>query len=248
MKKASISLLAALALLAAGAAQAQDKPVLNTAPPGTTVPTAPVPAPTPAPAQPVPQTTPDRPSGMDLPSRRDVREAGGGRNGALAQKLFIYSNFGLGYYSNSYIGQFNFSLAPALGYRITEKFAAGPGISYAYKNYSAGKGYVFANGQTSIASSNIGVKVFAQYIVYNEFFIHGEYEVTRAEILDLDVNNQLVRLTKTVSTPLLGLGYRNQFSDRVAGDILLLYNFDNNIFSIYPNPVYRFSLLFNLGR
>jgi hypothetical protein len=56
------------------------------------------------------------------------------------------------------------------------------------------------------------------------------------------------KVTRSVQTPLLGAGYRSQISNRAAADIVLLYNFQDDYNSIYPNPVIRFNFLFNIGR
>jgi hypothetical protein len=250
MKTQLFALLATAALLTAGTALAQDKPTLNTAPPGSPPPSQPAPV-TPAPAVPAPvqpapaaSPTPSSPSGLELPSDRDVKQAGGGgSNQEMMRKLFIYSGFGLGYSSYAGFSQFNASISPALGYRVTDKFAVGPGISYTYNNY----GFDGA-GVPSIATNSVGVKAFAQYIIYQEFLAHAEYEVTRAELLDYDQGNNLVKTRFTASTPLLGVGYRSQLGERAAADILLLYNFNSGYNSLYSNPVVRFNFLFNLGR
>lgn len=242
MKKALFSLVVGAAVLAASHIQAQDKPVLNTAPPGTP-PAAPAPAAPTAPTAPAPTVTPNKPSGLDLPSSRDARVAGGGSSG-ISQKLFLYSGFGLGFSSSGSVSQFSFSISPSLGYRLTDRLAVGPGISYSYNHYGLPAG--FPGGD--ISTSSVGVKAFAQLVVYQEFFVHTEYEVTRAQQLAQDQYGILTTFTNTVSTPLAGIGYRNQFSDRAAGDILVLYNFNETVFSIYPNPVIRFTFMYNLGR
>lgn len=260
--------------LSALGARAQDKPVLNTAPPGPPVvtprPTAPVPTPvTPEPSPmpepvnnaPAPQPSPDAPSGLDFPNRKTTK-AGGAEDKPLTRK-FLYTNLGLGFTSVSGISNFNVSLAPALGFRLTDKLAVGPGISYSYNNYSLSPegfyntyGYLYptptgnltANGSNSLSSSSLGFKAFAQYIVYKEFFIHAEYEVTNAQLAGYDQNNYLVKLNKTVTSPLAGIGYRSYLGDRAAVDIVGLYNFGNSVFSLYPGLNLRFSLLFNIGQ
>jgi len=254
MKNQLFALLTTAALLTAGTALAQDKPTLNTAPPGTPppqpvrpTPVEPTPA-VPAPVEPAPtaQPTPGSPSGLELPSDRDVRQAGGsGAHQETMKRLFLYSGFGLGYASNQFYSQFNIGVSPALGYRVTDKFAIGPGISYTYNNY----GFDGA-GVPSISTSSFGVKAFAQYIVYQEFLAHAEYEVTRAELLGVDSNGYLTggKVSRTATSPLLGIGYRSQLGERAAADILLLYNFDSSYNSLYSNPVIRFNFLFNLGR
>ncbi|WP_280638185.1 hypothetical protein [Hymenobacter sp. 5317J-9] len=248
-------------LLPAHRAQAQEKPVLNSAPPGPPAtqprPVEPVPAPTtepaPAPVQepagtyPAPQPSPDAPSGLDFPNRKATK-AGGAEDEPPTRK-FIYTNFGLGFSSYNQLSQFNISAAPALGFRLTNRLAVGPGISYAYSSYSVPDGYaITAAGASSISTSSLGVKAFAQFIVYREFFLHAEYEVTNAQLLGEDGFGYLSKINKTVSTPLAGVGYRTQFSDKAAFDIVGLYNFDSSIYSLYPGLVVRFSLLFNIGK
>jgi len=263
--------LGALALLVPGRSFAQQKPVLNTAPPGTAparpaptrpaidttnvAPTIPVYTPgqaapvAPAPAAPTPAALPapsqDSPSGLELPGREQERKAAQ-LHAEQYTKLFVYSGIGLGYSSLYGYSNFNFSISPALGYRVSDRFAIGPGISYAYNYYGQSSG---GNGpSTSVSTSSFGAKVFAQFIVFDQFFIHAEYESTRAQFLAVDqFNNYVGTVTRTVQTPLAGVGYRSQISNRAAADIVLLYNFQDNYNSIYPNPVIRFNFLFNIG-
>jgi len=259
--------LAGAGLLAAPTAFAQRtdsttvKPQLNTTPPGTTprptpAPTAPtprqqVPVPTPPPVdEPVPaRPSTTSPSGLELPQRPGVAAPP-----PPLRKYFLYTNFGLGYTSFYGDGQFNASIAPALGIRLTEKLAVGPGISYSYTNIS----YSDYNQQVygyppSIVANNLGLKFFAQYIVYKQFFVHTEYEVTRTNIR-YTYQGQPYEFNRTLKTPLAGVGYRNSFSDRVAADIVVLYNFndglnsDGSSTSPYGQPEIRLNLLINLGK
>lgn len=259
-------LLGAVALLAPGRSWAQDKPVLNTAPPGTT-PTPPVqpnpapvytqpaaqpqPAPTtdpaPTPAA-LPQPSPYSPSGLELPGREQARKAAQ-QHADMYTKFFIYSGFGFNYGSNYYSdgGALNLSASPAIGYRINDRIAVGPGISYTYTNQTFGK------GNPTLNLNSLGFKVFAQVRVIDQFFIHGEYETTNVEtpaVVNnsyLVVNNRIETEKTRVESPLLGVGYRSQFSNRAAADIVLLYNFKDSYNSIYANPVIRFNFLFNIG-
>ncbi|WP_157886892.1 hypothetical protein [Hymenobacter sp. PAMC 26628] len=270
------SLLALLALgLTIGRAHAQERPVLGAPPVVLPAPTAPAPArpvePSPtAPEIPIytapgtqpavqPQTQPPvtiepsntSPSGLELPGREQARKAAQA-HAEQYTKFFIYSGFGLSYGSNYYTpgGVFSISASPALGYRINDRVSVGPGISYSYTNQT------FGGGNPSLSLNNIGVKVFAQIRVINQFFIHGEYEVTKAQLPLVDANNnyiisnnQFVTGSRTVESPLAGVGYRSQISNRAAADLVVLYNFNdtfNN--SIYSNPVIRFNFLFNIGK
>lgn len=198
-------LLCAVALLAPGRSWAQDKPVLNTAPPGTrpapvqpapvrtpvdtanVAPTIPVytpgtaaPATQPTPAA-LPAPTSGSPSGLELPGREQERKAAQ-QHAEQYTKLFVYSGLGLGYSSYYGFSNFNFSISPALGYRVSDRFSIGPGISYAYNYYGQD---VQNGGSTSVSTSSVGAKVFAQFMVIDNFFVHAEYESTRAQLLVL---------------------------------------------------------------
>lgn len=261
-------LVAAAAGLPALRAQAQDnKPVLNSAPPGPPPapprPAAPVPAPTPAPTTaPAPTTTPaptslpepteapspNAPSGLELPGREQERKAAQ-QKAETNTRLFIYSGFGLGYSSLYGTSQFDVSASPALGIRINDRLAVGPGLSYAYSSF----GFSNSAGQSvgSLSTKSIGVKVFGQFRVIDQFLVHAEFENTRAQFLEVDPSGSFYTgrvVTRTVQTPLAGLGYRQQFSNRAAADILVLYNFQDDYNRIYSNPVIRFNFLFNIGK
>jgi hypothetical protein len=265
-------LLGAVAWLAPGRSFAQDKPVLNTAPPGTRpAPVQPAPAPAPADtsnvaptipvytpgtapaAQPTPAALPapssDSPSGLELPGREQERKAAQ-QHAEQYTKLFVFSVFGFNYGSNYYSdgGALNISVSPAIGYRINDRIAVGPGISYTYTNQTFGK------GNPTLNLNSLGFKVFAQVRIIDQFFIHGEYESTNVEYPTVNnnsyivVNNKIETSKRRIESPLLGAGYRSQISNRVAADIVLLYNFNDNYESIYQNPVIRFNFLFNIGR
>lgn len=214
------------------------KPQLNTGLP--TAPARPQPAPVPAP-QAVPAEAPARAESVPAAQPQEQQAP------ARPRRFFLYSNFGLGFSSVAGLRQFSLSLSPAIGYRVSDRFAIGPGISYAYNSFGLDRGFVQQGYPKNISTNSYGVKVFAQYRVIDQFFAHGEYEVTFAEsIADPLFVGGPYTVKRTVSTPLLGAGYRQQFGDRAAGDILLLYNFNDGIYDIYGQPVIRFCFLFDL--
>ncbi len=250
-------LLLGIAWLPAHHAQAQEKPVLTTTPPGLP-PAQPLPAPAPvlqpaAPAYegiPAAQPTPDSPSGLNFPNRGVPQNQTDAPRPST--KFFLYTNLGAGLNSDGAITQFNASLAPAIGYRVTDKFAIGPGISYAYNSYSLAKNSGYAlnvNGDQSLKSSSLGVKAFAQLIVYKEFFVHAEYEVTNAELIGYDSNKGYYKYKqRATTTPLAGIGYRSYLGERAAIDVVGLYNFGSTYLALYPPIVLRFSILYNFGK
>ncbi|SNC63515.1 hypothetical protein SAMN06265337_0892 [Hymenobacter gelipurpurascens] len=241
------------------------KPQLNTAPPGAVPrpapqqpvnspqPTVPVPQPIEAPLPSGSQYDPNRPSGLDLPNRPGVAAPP-----PPLRKYFLYSNFGLGYSSVNESGLFNASIGPALGYQVNERFAFGPGFSYVFNNYSFPDYFRQAGYPSNLSLHSFGLKAFAQYRVVSQFFVHAEYEVTRAQAYGIrdNINTQQVEIFKvnrTYQTPLAGVGYRQDLGERVAADILVLYNFNDGIdaygnrTSPYSQPVIRFNFLYRLG-
>jgi hypothetical protein len=256
-------------LTPAAQAQVRDstrvKPQLNTAPPGaaprpaqqppatTPAPVVPAPAPVEAPLPSGNQYDPNRPSGLSFPDRPGVAAPP-----PPLRKYLVYSNFGLGYSSVNGAGLFNASIGPALGYQVNDRFAFGPGISYVFNNYSF-PDYARQSGYPkNLSLHSFGVKAFAQYRVISQFFIHAEYEVTRAQAYAIrDINAQqleIFKVNRTYYTPLAGIGYRQDLGERVAADILLLYNFNDgvdaygNATSPYSQPVIRFNFLYRFGR
>ncbi|MCC2544937.1 hypothetical protein LJY25_00650 [Hymenobacter sp. BT175] len=241
MKRTLLALLlggSALALAPAARAQTVPdststvKPQLNTGPPAD----APRRPTTPAPTNP-------SVNGGTLDDGFPTAGRGTGQP-ELLQKLFLYSNFGLGFSGFGNAGsQFSANISPALGYRLTERLAVGPGITYAYNHLS----FPGNNRTESYSTSSYGVKVFSQFVILDELFVHAEYETTYAQVLYQDqITGAITKKTLQVNTPLAGLGYRQQFSQRAAADIVLLYNFNDGINDIYGQPVIRFCFLFNL--
>ncbi|GAA4386705.1 hypothetical protein [Hymenobacter koreensis] len=169
-------------------------------------------------------------------------------------KYFIYGNFSLGLNGNRVGGtSYNVGASPALGYRITERIAVGPGIVYSHSGYSIPASNSNTGVRQRISGNNYGLKAFAQVIVFKQFFVHAEYEVTRAqiiyEVLTSPTTLMIERQEATVRTPLLGVGYRQSLGDRAAADIAVLYNFNNGLqANIYGQPVIRFSFLFDIGK
>lgn len=253
----------AAALLAPSRALAQEKPSLNTAPgvpvkpapaqpvpapeptPVQPAPTAPEPAPAPA-AQPLPAPSYGSPSGFELPKREQQRKALQ-EHAEMYSKLFLYGGISPGYYADSYSSVLTLGVSPALGYRITDRIAVGPGFTYTYNNYGFDTNI---NTTKHIGTNTLGFKVFGQAMVYKQFLAHVEYETTKAEVPVVDANYNILKASYQVSSLLAGAGYRSQISTRAAIDLLLLYNFNDSTYgsvSLYHNPVVRFNFLFNIG-
>lgn len=150
-------------------------------------------------------------------------------------KWFVAANPALGFSSIQGFSYFNAGLTALFGYRVTDRFAIGPGLNYQYSSIN-GTGF-----------SNVGARVFAQGLLTDNIFIHAEHEALRVEVPLVDNFGRLTTYRTTVNSTFGGLGYRQPIGSRAAFDIMLLYNFsrEENFF-IYGQPEFRFNFLFDL--
>lgn len=150
----------------------------------------------------------------------------------LMDRMFWGGSFGL------QLGTFtNVSLLPVLGYRATETFWLGSGAVYHYRRFQG------------VSIHNYGGRLFAQQQVFNNFLIHGEYEMISVEYpTRIPGTNTYDYNRRFVGLPMAGLGYRQRIGERGAADLLLLYNFNDSFASPYSNPIFRAGFSFPFRR
>lgn len=217
--------------LPSGAGRNQSEPQLQAVPPtGTFEPARPAqPTAVPAPARrpaPTDAGTPVAPELVKPPSTRT--------------KWFVTGNPDLGFRGSNGYSVFNIGLTALFGYRITDRFAVGPGITYQYVSIKE-PGF-------STSYSNVGGRIFGQFIITEHIFAHAEIEALRTAPVDrfgfLDLSRRI-----TVNSQFAGLGYRQPMGDHAAFDITVLYNFSQfeNRY-VYGQPEFRFNFLIDLFR
>lgn len=137
-------------------------------------------------------------------------------------KIYVGGGFG------AQFGDFTFiDVRPIVGYWFTEKFTAGAGITYWY----------FEDRVFDISTNVWGGSVFSRYLILENVFAHAEYESLNGEwLLDRD--------RFFVNSVFLGGGYIQRFGNAFFS-LMLLYNFNESVFSPYTNPVIRFN--FGIG-
>lgn len=138
-------------------------------------------------------------------------------------RLVYGGTFGATFGTTTYV-----DVSPLIGYRITDDLVAGIGVTYMYFRQR----YNTQVYQTSL----YGGRVFANYAILENVFLHGEYEVLNYDYYDfLSQENSRAWF----GTPLLGGGYRQPISDRAAFMIFALYalNSDNPRSPYYQNPL-----------
>jgi hypothetical protein len=152
-----------------------------------------------------------------------------------AQRIFYGGNFGMSFGSVNYI-----ELNPIFGYRINDRLSAGLGISYTYvssKQYDY-SGYCY--GGNVFASFAI-VKDFSQILPINfngGLLIYGENAL-------LNIKNYYHNPNADwINSPMLGAGLQIPISSRSYFVLTVLYNFNENEYSQYTNPVVRVAFQF----
>jgi hypothetical protein len=138
-------------------------------------------------------------------------------------RLFWGGNLGAGFGTIT-----NVDVSPTLGYMFFDRFGAGLGFTY---QYYADKRYVPA-----VTLSITGARVFARLYPLEQLFLHGEYEfLSYTTNMYTGIDKERIN----VSGLLGGGGYRYQVGGNSWAYLMILYNFNETIYTPYSNPVFR---------
>jgi hypothetical protein len=143
------------------------------------------------------------------------------------EKTFVGGNFGLLFGNITMI-----DLSPNAGYKITENFSAGVGITYIY----------FSDRRYNYSTNIYGGRIFSRYNFLENFLVHTEYEVLNMELWNrLDFKRDRVNYPRL----LLGGGFRQNIGTNSSIMLLVLFNvlddteFINKYAFRMPNPDVR---------
>ncbi len=146
-------------------------------------------------------------------------------------RMFFGGTFGLQFGTQTYI-----EIAPVAGYYITPKLSAGLGIKYIY--------YKINDVYYNYSSNLYGGGPFMRYIVFDNLFLHAEYEILNMEVPEPPYNIYYTR--QNVTSIFLGGGYRQMIGSRSSMDFLILWNINNSTYSPYANPLFRIGFGFGI--
>jgi len=140
-------------------------------------------------------------------------------------KIFFGGNLGFQF------GTVTFAdVSPLVGYRITDKIAAGVGVTYQYYRYKD-RNYDF--------TTNVyGGRLFGRYSFTDYLFAHAEYEYLNLEAFDF------FRRRVDVNSVLAGAGYIQRFGSNSGIIAMILYNFTESAYTPYTNPIIRVGVSF----
>ncbi|HRO41389.1 MAG TPA: hypothetical protein PL009_01050 [Flavipsychrobacter sp.] len=139
-----------------------------------------------------------------------------------------------------------FNIAPMVGYRITDKLAAGVGFGYQYfkqddffeiVNYNTNEVYF-----RDFKASMISASVWARYLILERLFAHAEYEHNFFSFDDYEYNyvrNEIDKFKEKIDVPsvLLGGGYRQPIGENASMYIMGFYDVLQREFSPYRGSI-----------
>jgi hypothetical protein len=138
----------------------------------------------------------------------------------ILDRLVYGGNVGLNFGNITSIG-----VAPWVGYRVTDRFIPGIGLSYNYYRMKF-------PGSPTFETSIYGGSIWARYFIFENIFAHAEYEVLNGEWEPYYRPGRRYNL----SSMLVGGGYQQRFG-RLSSYILVLYNVTYSYDSPYPSPL-----------
>ena len=141
-------------------------------------------------------------------------------------RIFTGGNVGFQFGTVTYA-----EVSPLIGYRITDKIAAGVGVTYQYYHY---KDHYF-----DLETNVYGARVFGRYMFTPRLFGYAEEEYLNLEAFDFQ------RRRVDVESFMAGGGYLQPIGENSAALIMLLYNFTPSAYTPYANPIIRIG--FNIG-
>lgn len=154
------------------------------------------------------------------------------KDGSVTGNRFVFGGF-----IGAQFGDFTaIDVSPIVGYRVTNKFTAGLGMTYQYVSFKDPTGYY-----QSYKSNIIGPRVFASYDLFYGLFLHTEYEH-----LWFEYDDSFIVYRDDQPGLFVGGGLNLAAGERAYFQILALWNLlwdSQNL--IYGRPfVLRFGMFF----
>lgn len=124
--------------------------------------------------------------------------------------------------------------APMLGYRITDKWSAGLGVSAYYFNVRT----------FNYATSFYGGNVFSRFLITDNIFAQSEYHIVNTDVA-YSTSTEIIRTRENIPLWYVGGGYRQPVGGSGFASISVLFDLIGDPRAPYPNPTIRAG--FNFG-
>ncbi len=139
-------------------------------------------------------------------------------------------------------------VAPVLGYHLTDRLSVGAGGHYMYYRnrdyFSSAVSYTHIYGIRTFSRVSVirDAADFLPFYLFDELFLHGEYE--RMNLDNNYFNFPNLPFDKRFWTDYLyvGFGITQRVGQFSSYSILLLWNLYDSFYSLYSNPTYRIGL------
>lgn len=135
-------------------------------------------------------------------------------SGFGAFRFWYGGGLGLGFSGGTFSSQFDISISPMVGYKITPEFSIGPRIELSYTHYRLED---FNGGVDKFNFFNYGVGIFSRYKFFEQVFGHVEYQIESREFILGGVQQR-----SSFDNFYLGAGYTS--GGQIAYEISLLWN------------------------
>ena len=124
-------------------------------------------------------------------------------------------------------------VSPHIGYYLTDALALGLGGTYQY--------YRYKDRYYEYSTDIYGGRLFARYYLFENLFLHGEYEYLSYEAALVDPFSYFTGDTKRVGIDsyLVGGGYRQPLGANSYVNLLVLWNLNETLYTPYDNPIIR---------
>jgi hypothetical protein len=166
------------------------------------------------------------------------------KKGFDVSRLVVGGGLGIGIGSVTTLG-----ISPIIGYRITDKFAAGVGFGYQYlkaKDYFQYQDLdsPFAIHTYDLKASTITTSVWARYLILTNLFAHVEYEHNFSSYNDVGFatngSGQLEnrKIKYDVPALLVGVGFRQPISENSSLFIMGMYDVLQREMSPYRGGIF----------
>jgi len=139
------------------------------------------------------------------------------QNSDFRDRIFTGGNFGMSFGTTTYI-----EISPTLGYRFTNEFSAGAGISYRYRKDK--------RFNPDLTTSDYGGSIFARYNIFDPFYARAEFEFLSYEIPF--VGREGIR--ESYNSFLVGGGVSQPMGNKAALNFSVLYNLSYS--ELTPGP------------
>ncbi len=154
------------------------------------------------------------------------------KKGFDPNKLILGGGLGFGVAS----GTLSFSIAPIVGYRITDRFAAGISLGYQYFRVKDGIGiYNYQTNRPEFYNLNYHLfapGVWGRFVAWQNLFLHAEFEHNFMTYNNYYSDYQGIhksRVADNVPCLLVGAGYRQPVGEYVSIVFMALYDVLQNI-------------------